>query len=316
MPANDFYFFLICFKIKTQQKKMMAKARTSSSKAFENRIIREYDNNQTLYSPEKVVEITLNYFQKRYENDIKNGIERKTCHLSSAQPVLSRIKAEFAKRGVAKEYLDQLRLNKVDMHKLNQRKAEKLHNEGVNFKVIRADSMILDCRNMLCDPDATRGMKTIALACLTGRRFVELILNATFDPPKESHPTHEQYWSVVSNLAKQRSQVIPVEVPLLEKRDEIVKCLKEIRTLYERPPSHIKNLSEQKKWVSKMYSQEIARTMHKYCSIVGKISLFRRFYILVINHYFQDQSKSNARLASDSLGHRRISATLLNYMNF
>ena len=51
---------------------MMAKARTSSSKAFENRIIREYDNNQTLYSPEKVVEITLNYFQKRYENAQEN----------------------------------------------------------------------------------------------------------------------------------------------------------------------------------------------------------------------------------------------------
>jgi hypothetical protein len=287
-----------------------------NSKAFENRIIREYEKNNKLYTPDKVVEFTLSYFLKRYETDLKNGIVRKTCHLSSAQPVISRIKTELAKRGVEKEYLDQLKLNKLDMHKLNQRKAEKLHDEGISFKVIQADSMILDCRDMLSDPEATRAMKTIALACLTGRRFVEIILNATFEAPKEKHSTHEQYWSIVSNLAKQRTQVIPVEVPLLERRDEVVKSLKEIRSLYERPPSHIKTLSEQKKWVSKTYSQEIARTMHQYCSLIGKISLFRRFYILVINHYFQDNTKSNARLASDSLGHRRISSTLLNYMNF
>ena len=294
------------------------KGSTKKPKAtdFVVRILREYQNTGVLRPAEEIVHLTKTYFRIRYEDHIKNGRQRKSSYLNTAQNYLSRLRTGFIKLGITdQEYLSKIRLPKADMGVLNTSKATTLHQAGLHVPVVPADSMIKDCRDLLTNPDATRGMKVMALACLTGRRMVEIIHTASFDPPTEVHDTHEQYWSKVNGLAKQRNRQIPVEVPLLEQRDEINKSLREIRKMFPCPPEHLPP-DEAKAWISRNYSQEMARVMHRFCPMVKKLHDFRKFYAAVCKVYFAEKGASDARIASDFLGHLQMSPTVLTYMNY
>lgn len=282
---------------------------------FAIRVVRDYTKSKKLRPAEDVVHMTKVYFKQNYDEHIKKGRGRKTCFLSTTQNTLSRIKKEFCELGVEAAYLKDLKLSQEDMDKLNKSKAAKLHDEGVEICAVPADSMILDCRDILTNPRASRGLKTVAMACLTGRRMVEILLTASFGPPTKKHNTHEQYWANVEGLVKQRGKNIAVEIPLLEQRTEINKSLREIRNLYPCPPSDL-SPDKQKQWISRKYSKEIARVMHRFCPMVQKIHNFRKFYAASCNKYFAENDASEARLASDYLGHRQLSSTVLTYMNF
>ena len=258
---------------------------------FVTRVVRDYDRTKKLRSAASLIKMTKLYFKRRYDEDIDAGRARKSSYLSTAQNSLSRIKKELREKGIAESYLKQIHLSKEDMAKLNKNKAARLHEEGANIPSVPADMMILDCRDILRNPEATRSIKVMALACLTGRRMIEILMTATFKPPKKPHRTNSAYWSCVDGLAKQRESEQSVEIPLLERRDEIIKSIHEIRSMFPPPPDHLPKYKK-KQWYSKKYSKEISSVMHRYCPTIGKLHNFRKFYAAVCTHYFAENGAS------------------------
>lgn len=272
-------------------------------------------NPSSIKQPQEIVTEVRNHFKNNYREHRKSGRVRKSSYLSTAQNSLSAIKRELKKFGFPDSYTEHLHLSVEDMTKLNAQKANKLHTAGQNLVAVAGDDMVLDCRDVLTNPKATRALKLVALACLTGRRTVELLYSARFDPPKQKHSTHEQFWSHVSGLAKQRGEEMTVEIPLLEQRSEILKSLQEVRNLFPRPPEDLPE-DERRKWVNTQYAKEISRTMRKHCPIIAKVHNFRKFYAAMCVRYFAENDASDIRMASDYLGHRKLSGTVLTYMNF
>ena len=266
-------------------------------------------------NPKEVVLQTKSYFENCYNNHLLEGRERKCCHLSTTQNTLSTLKKRLQTLGAPDAFLQGLRLPKADMDKLNSQKAAKVHQGGKNLVKIPADSMILDCRDVFQHPESKRALRVIALACLTGRRMVELLLTLKLDRPKFEHNTNEAYWAHASGLAKCRGVKHSIDIPLFLKRGEVERHLREVRALFEPPPAGL-TLSEQKTWINKKYSKEISRAMSRYCPSIKTIHNFRKFYAAVAVKYFMENDSSEVRLASDYLGHRQTSSTVLTYMNF
>jgi hypothetical protein len=267
----------------------------------------------------RIVSETRCYFQARYKRDVRAGIDRKITGLACAQSTLSKIKKCFQDLTTSATFLRELRLPKADMVRISARKQQRLHTQGTNLPTVPALSMIRDCRKILRSPDIQnhrRGLKLMALACLTGRRMVELILTAKFHQPRKQHQTPRKYWAYVTGLAKQRSpDPSGIEMPLLADRDSIVKGIMEIRQLYPAPPRTL-SPQKQKTWVNNKYAKEVSRVMQKYCDTIGTLHNFRKFYALVAATYFQENNTSVLRLASDYLGHKQLSPSVLHYLNF
>ena len=148
----------------------------------------------------------------------------------------------------------------------------------------------------------------IAVAALTGRRASEIIYSMRFGRPMESHSTSDKYWSCVTGILKQRSNgaVVSREVPLLAERKNILTAVAAIR---EACPA--KNIQE----VNRKYAKNIARVMKKFCPELGKLHEFRKFYVAVCFHYFNERNCSLPRVAADYLGHKNMSETVLTYLS-
>jgi len=312
---------------------------TSSSVEFGARVINDYRKTGQLRPAEQIVRTTVNYFKNKYDQHRQSGRERKTCGLSTAQNTLSKIKTlfeeEFEVRGIRdSDYLKQLRLQKSDMDALNASKSLKVHDAGTNIVAVPGDLLIRKSRDTLVNVDASRALLVAAVACLTGRRMVEIIHRIQFNPPEEAHAEHEQYWCNISGLAKQRGVLTRFEVPLLEKRDAINKAMTKIRTLFPSPPTNIcraprvdlsvgqrlyferKRDVAENKWVSSKYGKEMSRMMKAFCPEIGSLHKFRRFYVGVCLHYFPQDGVAENRTASDYLGHRQMSGAVLTYKNY
>jgi hypothetical protein len=193
-----------------------------------------------------------------------------------------------------------------------------VHDAGVEVATVAAAPVIRDSRALLVDPDASIYIKAMALACLTGRRVCEILVTAVFHPPEREHPgQHEQFWSRVTGIAKQRGDPSAIEVPLLERRDEVVKSVQEVQGQFRRyledagvPPEDYKRV------ISRKFGKQLSRTVQRYCPVVGKMHTFRRFYALVCCAHFKEANASDVRVASDVLGHKQVSVTVLTYLNF
>jgi hypothetical protein len=284
-------------------------------KDFVRVILNNFRVSGTLMPVEKLVRVTKKYFHVLFIEQTRRGRKRESSHLSSAQTALSRIKTAFAELGVDEAYLRQIRLCPEDTKNLLNTKSRKVHEAGIHLPQAPADSIVMDCRDIITKSDSPKHLKVIALAALTGRRLVEILHTIRVNPPRAKHNTHLKYWCCMQGMAKQRGQDVCIEVPLLATRTAIQKCLREVRASFEPPPTHLSD-SEKKSWVNERYGKPISRCMQKYCPVVAKLHNFRKFYALTSHHYHNGSGSSLSRFASDVLGHRQTSASVLTYMNF
>jgi hypothetical protein len=264
-------------------------------------------------------------FKKHYKNlfdqAIKRGKKRRITYLSSMQSSLSNFKRllldenkkntriDFEEHQGFAEFLKNLRLSKEDMRTLQTAKRQNVHAKSIDLPEISGDAIIKDCRLLLKKENPY--LRLIGVACLTGRRMAEIMHSMTFEQPTEPHFTNQKYWTRISGICKQRvNDPDPIryrEVPLLGKRQDILRCIQSIRA--ELPASSVRD-------VNKRYGKSIQRAMRKYCPEIGNLHQFRKFYVLACFHYFNERNCSLPRLAADYLGHKTLSDTVITYLNF
>lgn len=284
-------------------------------KDFVRVILDNYRTTGTLMPPEKLVRVTKRYFKTLYQEHQRQGRKRESSYLSSTQTALSRIKTTLRGMGVAEGELQKIRLAADDTRELLQSKSRRVHERGVNLPQVPADSIILDCRDIIRSSESPKYFKVIALAALTGRRLVEIMYTIKLNAPKLKHKTHSKYWCCFKGMAKQRGFDACIECPLLACRSDIQKCLKDVRSSFEAPPKQLSE-AEKRAWINDKHGKPVSRCMRKYCSQVGKLHNFRKFYAATAYRYHNDTDASLSRFASDVLGHRQTSSSVLTYMNF
>lgn len=249
---------------------------------------------------------------------------RKTTGLISAQSYLSRFKKLLREKDstIPKHFLQQLKLSPAQNRAILTYKNKQVHQNSINIPSVNGVDMIRNCLTSLEDPDPYK--RLISLACLTGRRVNELLITIQFNPPQHQHSnTHVKYWSSVTGILKQRAddphRVIRREIPLLAPRTTINKVMRQIRvdlntgtytTTGKFTPHYTVTQANVK------YGKQISRKMRKYCDVICNIHQFRKFYALVCYEYFNENHCSLPRLASDYLGHKNVSGTILTYLNF
>lgn len=279
---------------------------------FLTTMIAKYKEDQDI--PAQVfVDLFRDHYKGMYDRDIKKGVKRKMTYLSSVQTGLSRFRErlvqEFQTSPPSPEFLKGLRLTLEENRTLKEAKLQVVHQKAIDLAELDGDAIIQDCREMLKKKNPY--LKVIALACLTGRRMAEIIFTMTFSAPKEKHHTDSKYWVLVQGVCKQRkgdpNAVKEREIPLLERRDYIVDSIAKVRR-----DLRVTSVAE----VNRKFGKPVQRHMQKYCPHIGKLHDFRKFYVLACFHYFNERNCSLPRLASDYLGHKTMSQTVLTYLNF
>ena len=249
----------------------------------------------------------VQYYQEKYNADILAHKKRKSTALSSAQSMLSIFKKRLSKLGAPQDtFLKHLHISLAESKQLVRTRNAAVHAGAIHLHNVKADAVIRDCRQFLDHENPY--LVTIGLACLTGRRMAEILYSIKFDAPREVHRTNDKYWTSASGFVKQRNGTdLRREIPLLETRIKVNAAIERVRiALPALSPAE----------VNFKYAKPIARLMKKFCPVIGKLHQFRKFYALACFHYFNDSNCSLARLASDYLGHKNMSSTVLTYMNF
>lgn len=271
---------------------------------------------------QQIVNNFVRYYKHLYDKDTR---PRKNSFLMSAQTYISQFKRDLHQEdpSVPKTFLQLLRLNKSQNAQIILQKNQNVHNNAIRLPAVNGDDVIQDCKKCL-----TKGYDPykllIALACLTGRRVTELLVTIQFDPPKHIHKsTHPSYWCHATGFLKQRAhdpnRVTTREIPLLEKRSIINKVLRQVREelgtgYYDDQHQWHPIISKQQ--ANAKYAKQISRKMQKYCTVICNIHQFRKFYALACFQYFNENHCSLPRVASDYLGHKSLSNTILTYLNF
>ena len=208
------------------------------------------------------------------------------------------------------KFLSQLKLSKADNRQLKIEKSKNVHLHSIDLPELDGDGIVLDCRRMLQNPNPY--MRIIAVACLTGRRMAEIVHSVDFTKePVEQHYTSSAYWANITGICKQRKgdpgAIKTIEVPFLDTRCNIAACVASIRRDLPSPSV---------KYVNRKYGKPVQRAMQKYCPNVKKIHQFRKMYVLLCHHYFNERKCSLPRLAADYLGHKTMSESVITYLNF
>jgi hypothetical protein len=249
---------------------------------------------------EEVVREFLDYYRDLYEKALAAGRKRQLSFLSSTQSNLSK----FKKRVKAEEaWKKGLHLSKEQAQQLAAEKAKNMRDHSIDMQPIQGVQTVLDSRMLLDSPNVL--LRIIALACLTGRRLSEIVATAQFAAPKEEHRL-PNYWSHVSGLLKQRDKIKTCDIPLFEQRSRVAAALASVRR-------------EVGKLVPEQVNQKIAkrvdRAMKSYCPHMGNIHAFRRFYVIMAHHYFNDRNCSIARVGADVLCHQDMNSAVLPYLS-
>jgi len=275
---------------------------------YESLLISHPTKVHTPQCAEVFVRAFVHHYETLYQKHSAEGRKRKTSALSSAQSYISRFKKLLAQRGAPASFLNGLHLTRDEIRRLNIEKNAAVHAGAIDLHEIKGDAVIMDCRAFLRHENPI--LVVIGLACLTGRRMAEIILTAEFNPPEDKHFTSSRYWTSLGGILKRRTKAEREktrEVPLLAPREDIVAAIRRVRD--ELPASTPAQ-------VNAKYAKRISRAMRKYCPVIGKLHQFRKFYVLCCFQYFNERNCSLPRLASDYLGHKNLSQTVITYLNF
>jgi hypothetical protein len=256
---------------------------------------------------EQIVKEFHAYFKERADNLPR---ERRMPYLATVQTSLSNLKKRLRLAGVPHDFLQHLHMSKQDSSQLIAAKAQSVVVRSIDLPTVDAEKVVIDCRKLLSDKDAY--LRLIGLAALTGRRTAELLFCASFEPPQDPHKTNEKYWTCVKGFCKQRhdSAEAPMvrDVPLLESRDRVCAAIESVRRQL-----HVETIEE----VNAKHAKPIQRHMIKYMpSSIKTIHNLRKFYALTCFCYFNDRNCSLPRFASEVLGHRTLSSTVITYLSF
>ena len=273
----------------------------------------------------QIIQNFTEYYQKLEERDIRKNRIRKGSGLISAQTYISKFKKLVITTfpDISPAFTNSLRLSKTQNKLIIHHKNKRVHENSIRLPEVNGDHMILDCRKCIISADTDPYKKLIALACLTGRRTSELLITIRIYQPQERHnKTSSKYWANVTGILKQRKndpkRVINREIPFLAARVQIQKALRTVRLALGT------GVYKGDVWVPRLtvaqanakFAKQISRKMIQYCDVLCKIHDFRKFYALACFHYFNENHCSLPRLASDYLGHKSVSGTILTYLNF
>ena len=245
---------------------------------------------------------------QRLANTGKAG--RRLPFLCSAQTSVSNLKRIIADENLAPvAVIDCLKLSLEDNLLIQAAKSKNRRDAAIDLPIVDCDQLIRDSRILLKHKNPY--LRLLALACLTGRRTAEIMYTMTFNPPRQPHGTHERYWTEISGICKQRSTdenpIVACEVPLLAPRDVVILAVQQLR----------KDLvCTSTRHVNALLGKPISRAIKRVAPVIGNIHKFRSFYALTCNEYFNERNCSLARLASDYLGHKTMSETVLAYLSF
>lgn len=267
---------------------------------FVDRMLQKYDAGD-IKGPEDIVLEFVEYYRGLYEKALAKGKTRQLSYLSSVQTNLSQFKRRVQ---APPEFKQRLHISKEQASQLAQEKVRNLRDQSIDMQPVDGVQTILDCRTLLNSPNIA--LRIIALAGLTGRREGEIAVSADFGPPRESQHTRPEYWCHVSGLLKQRSNLKTCEIPLFERRERIVECVRQLR-------QELGNIRTTD--VNRVLAKKIARAMHCHCPSVGKIHAFRKFYVIMAHRYFNDRNCSISRIGSDLLCHRDMNSAVLAYLS-
>lgn len=259
-------------------------------------------------------EKVIDYYKKKYDDAIKTKA-RKSTWRSTVQVTLSQLKKKLRESGYPKEIVDSFSLSKEDSKILKQERARAVFDGSIALPEIYAEPLVIETRKIVADylsDEKKPYLCIIALAALTGRRTVELLLTGNFDDPQESHFTNEDYWCSFSGAAKQRTpisgELMRRDIPLLEKREVLVKAIVSVRKNLKIDPKTMTN-----EMINRKFAKQISRTMQR-GSVIEKIHDFRKFWACTCFHYFNERACSLPRFASAGLMHKEMSSSVITYL--
>lgn len=267
--------------------------------SFVDRMVAQYSSSD---NAEDVVRQFMLFYKQKEDEAKEKGRERKISFLGNVQSNLSRYKMRVK---APPEFKKKLHITKEELAQVASERHNSMRKQSIDIVAINGDKFVADCQDLLIHPDFC--LKVIALACLTGRRMTEIVSTVKLDEAKEKHFTNSIYWACAKGLLKQRGEDKCVDIPLLAPRSSINACLRALREQC----GHIAA-----KDVNRLVSKKISRAMKKYCPEIGNIHAFRKLYVLMCFHYFNERNCSLPRLASDYLGHKSMSESVLTYLNF
>lgn len=280
---------------------------------FVNELLHRYDT-AALRGPELASDLlsrTRDHYQSLYDADIKKNIKRKLPPTSSSMRALSELRKRLREREnpPSSAFFEALRMSRDEVLDLKKKQRQNTLARAIDLPMIHAEPMIRDCRNLLNNKNPY--LRLLALACLTGRRASEILFGMKFGKPQSDHYTDEEYWTCVRGVAKQRvgdpDAVVSREVPLFERRKVIVRAVQRLRR--DLP-------ADTRADVNRKYAKGAQRVMQTHAPEIHRMHDFRKFYVLVAFHYFNERNCSIPRLAADYLGHKTMSDTVITYLSF
>lgn len=283
----------------------MANPRLSFVNTIFDRTLTTHQTNPQLLTPEHADEIVAEFHAYYKARADASSQDRKLPYLATVQTSLSSLKKRLRLAGVDPAFLEHLHMNKEDSTILIHAKAQSVVDKSIDLPTVDADAIIVDCRAMMNHRDPY--LRLIALAALTGRRTAELLFCGKFGPPSEKHATAERYWTCMRGFCKQRHDslepLIQRDVPLLESRDQILRVIQSVRN--DLPVASIQE-------VNSVHAKPIQRRM-AICmpASIKNIHNLRKFYVLACFQYFNDRSCNLPRFASEVLGHKTLSSTVI-----
>lgn len=242
-----------------------------------------------------------------------NGLaKRGLSYLGSTQSRLSSWKKRVIEEGidVAEGFLKHLSLTNEENNKLKKERSKRVHTKSIHLHTFNGEQIVRDAIKLLqSGEELNNAERLIALAILSGRRTAELILTMEFREPEEKHNTPLRYWTKVIGFAKEKKteEKRVREIPLFIDRKLFLNHIMKLRSDW-----NVKSTNE----LNKKYGKQISRKMKKMLPEMNNIHNARKLYALMAFRYFNDNNCSLARIASDYLGHKQMSNSILTYLNF
>ena len=216
-------------------------------------------------------------FIKQYEDfgkdNIKEQLRKQNLSKKGKLTGSSRTDSAISSLKVLPPYMDDYKLTKEDMIKVNEKSASCTEKRAMNSIMIEdSDSLVKNCQRIIkhLDDDIFIIISAVAVAC--GRRSIEILKLGEFFPSDKG-----QYACKFKGAAKKRgTKVEEVDIPLLVKYKYFEKCMKYIRSTLNL--QHLGNSEINSRYshklgdASKILLQSLNVTFHDLRAIYGTIS--------------------------------------------
>jgi hypothetical protein len=197
------------------------------------------------------------------------------------------------------QYVDDLKLTPEERSSYQKRAEESLKEKSSCVFKIDAAALIGKCIELLEDPESNVYDMAVALACVTGRRMVEIFKCGCFAPYKD-----EKYTALFSGQAKKRTEEHDAfTIPLLAPLDVVQEAMAKLRR--QKPCDALTNVQ-----INLRFSGSCNSAARR---ILGQDRHFhdaRAIYAVTIYHTTMPHALSLNMLVSRVLGHSSMQQSL------